>query len=235
MSKKLSYYDRKRLYEAKQSGLSDTRLKDKFGIVDNRTLKRQLKLAEQEAESKSVKLEILKDALVDHLAEVRTLIGDWNDSLSTPLVGSIHFEMPSIPTQHIEDNPLFNSLKEHLPFPTLWRNYRSWKANVRSYIEGCQQVMKEIGEAEKHSVPEEIFRLWGTESTTKALRLADPVYRMMAKYKETVEADDYLNPLLEIISPIETRLHKSLQEIQFRHDHIAYTCKLCPGQPKLSR
>jgi len=235
MGKKLSYYDRKRLFEAKQSGLSDTKLKEKFGIVDNRTLSRHLKLAQQEEESKVVRLEILKDALVDHLEEVSNLIGEWKSSLSTPVVASIYFGMPSIPTQKIEAKPLFGSLKEHLPFPTLWRNYANWKTKVGAYIEGCQKVMKRIGETGKRSVSEDVFKVWGAESTTKAIALSKPLHRMMEKYRKVAEADSDLKTLLGQLKPIEIKLHESLQEIQLRHDHIVYTCKLCPGQARLLR
>lgn len=235
MAKRLSYYDRKRLFEAMQSGLSNTKLKDKFGIADNRTLSRHLRMAEQEEEAKVVKMEILKDALVDHLAEVRTLIGKWKGSLSTPGVDSMYFDMPPTPTQNIEANPLFGSLKGHLPFPTLWRNYANWKTKVRAYIDGCQKVMREIGETEKRSVTEDIFKVWGAESTTKAIGLSEPLKRMRKKYREVAEADSDLKTLLEQLKPIEIKLHESLQEIQLRHDHIVYTCKLCPGQARLSR
>ena len=235
MAKKISYYDRKRLLEARQNGLSDTKLKEKFGIEDKRTLYRQLKLAEQEEEVKAVKLEILRDALVDHLAEVSNLIEEWKSSLSTPRVDGIFDGMPPIPTQYIEAMSLFPSLKTHLPFPTLWRSYATWKTKVRAYIEGCQKVMNEIGETEKRSVPEDVLKQWGTESITKAIGLSEPFKRMWEKYREAADADSDLKTLLEQLRPIEIKLHESLQEIQLRHDHIVYTCKLCPGQARLLR
>jgi len=235
MVKKLSYYDRKTLLEARQTGLSDTKLKEKFGIADKRTLNRQLKLAEQEGEARAMRLEILKDALAGHLEEVSALIGEWNGGLSTPGVGGIYYDMPPIPTQYIEAMPLFPSLKKHLPFPTMWRDYANWKTKVRAYIEGCQKVMRGIGEAEKRSVSEDVFKQWGTESITKAIGLSEPLRRMRKKYTEAAEADSDLKVLLEQLKPIETKLHESLQEIQLRHDHIVYTCKLCPGQARLLR
>ncbi len=235
MAKKLSYYDRKRLLEARQTGLSDTKLKEKFGIADKRTLYRQLKLAEQEEDAKAMKLEILKDALVGHLEEVSNLIGEWKGSLSTPGVGGIYYDMPPIPTQNIEAMSLFPSLKKHLPFPILWRNYANWKTKVRAYIEGCQKVMRGIGETEKRTVTEDVFKVWGAESTTKAQELSKPLHRMMKKYREAAEADSDLKTILEQLKPIKIKLHESLQEIQLRHDHIVYTCKLCPGQARLLR
>ena len=235
MAKKLSYYDRKRLLEARQTGLSDTKLKEKFGIADRRTLYRHLKLAEQEEEAKAMRLEIVKDALAGHLEEVSNLIGEWKSNLSTPGVAGIFDGMPPIPTQSIEAMPLFPSLRQHLPFPVLWRNYANWKTKVRDYIEGCKKVRREIGQTEKRSVTEDVFKVWGAESTTKAIGLSEPLKRMRKKYIEAAEADSDLKTLLEQLKPIEIKLHESLQDIQLRHDHIVYTCKLCPGQAILLR
>ena len=235
MAKKLSPYDRKRLFDARLTGLSNTKLKDKFGIKDNRTLVSQLKQAEQEERVKAVRLEILKDAVVDHLKEVSTLIEKWKGSLSTPGLNGIYYDMPPIPTQNIEDMPLFPSLKKHLPFPVLWRNYATWKTKVRAYIEGCQKIMRGIGKTEKRLVTEDVFKIWGAESTTKAIGFSEPLERMQKKYIEAAEADSDLKSLLEQLKPIQIKLHESLKEIQLRHDHIVYTCKLCPGQARLSR
>lgn len=235
MAKKISHYGRRKLLEAQQTGLSDTKLQEKFGIADKRTLSRQLKLAEQEEEARTMRLEILKDALASHLDEVSALIGEWKGSLSTPGVAGIYYEMPPIPTQSIEAIPLFPSLKKHLPFPILWRNYTNWKTKVSAYIEGCQKVMKEIGEMEKRSVPKDVFKVWGTESITKAIGLSEPLKRVWMKYIEAVEADFDLESLLKQLKSIEMKLHESLQEIQLRQDHIVYTCRLCPGQARLLR
>ncbi len=235
MAKKLNYHDRRKLLEAQQAGLSDTKLKEKFGIADNRTLSRQLKLAEQEEEARTMRLEIIKDALAGHLEEVSAFIGEWKGSLSTPGVAEIYYGMPLIPTQSVEAMPLFPSLKRHLPFPILWRNYANWKTKVRAYIEGCQKVMREIGETEKRSVPEDVFKVWGTESITKAIGLSEPLKRVWMKYIEAAEDGSDLKSLLGQLRSIEIKLHESLQEIQLRQDHIVYTCKLCPGQARLLR
>lgn len=235
MAKTINYDDRKKLIEGKRKGLSNSKLKNEFHIKDDRTLNRHLKLAEQEEEAKIIKLEILKDKIVSHLDEVNNLIGEWKSSLSTPGIRSIYYDMPNIPTHDIEVNPLFSSLKEHLPFPVLWRDYGSWKNNIKAYIEGCQLKMKEIGEMGKGSIPENIYKLWGTESTAKAMRLVEPLYQLMRKYEEAVNNDGGLKIQKENLQKLENKLHISLQGIQYRHDHITYSCKLCPGQPRLSR
>ena len=96
-------------------------------------------------------------------------------------------------------------------------------------------MMKEIGETEKRSVSEDVFKQWGAESITKAVGLSEPLKRMWKKYIEVAEADSDLKSLLEQLKSIEIKLHESLQEIQLRQDHIVYTCKLCPGQARLLR
>jgi hypothetical protein len=234
MRKRLNYQERKKLFEAQLSGLSSLELKDKFNINDNRTLQRHLKLAEQEAQTNRVKLEILKNALSDHLEEIRKIIDNWKTSISTPSIVSIKLDTSPIPTQDAEANPLFNSLKGHLPFPTLWKNYALWKNKVTIYITSCQRVMKKIREEESH-ISTESLKYWGTEVITKAERLSPELSNMLQKYKNEVEADSELSVLSEELKEIETKLHKYLQEIQLRRDYILYSCNLCPGQPRLSR
>ncbi|MFC1964751.1 hypothetical protein ACFLWG_01945 [Chloroflexota bacterium] len=235
MTKKLNRYTRKRLLEEEITGVSKSKLKTMFGIKDNRTLTRQLKLAMEEEQVSAVKSEIIKDALLAHLNEVGSLIDEWKGSISTPIAHSIYYDMSLIPTQEIEDKPLFSSVKEHLPFTILWRDYTVWKNKVRAFIEGCQKIMKEIGEAEKQSMPADTYKQWGTESTSKAMRLSEPLYEMMVRYKKTVKDDENLKALLKDLASIETKLHTKLQEIQLRRDHLMYNCKLCPGQSRLSR
>ena len=111
MIRKLNQYDRKRLLEEQQSGASRTNLKRMFGIIDNRTLNRQIKLAMEEEQVWIVKSEIIKDALVAHLSEVSTRIGEWKSYISTPSAGSVYYDMPLLPTQNVEDNLLFSSVE----------------------------------------------------------------------------------------------------------------------------
>ena len=234
MAKKLSYAHRKKLLEAREQGLTDAELKSRFGIRDDRTLKRHLKLAEQEHEARLVKVEIMKDALSAHLAEIRAVMERWKSSLKTPPQGSIYFDMQH-PAAGVESDPLFGCLRQHLPFPTLWRSYSIWASKVQDYIQGCQKLMKEIEERAKGSVSKDILDQWGTESTAKALRLIQPLFEMMTEYKQSAESDTELKRLLDDLRSLEAKVHDSLQEILLRRDYIMYSCKLCPGQPKLSR
>ena len=128
MAKKLTIFDREKLLKARERGLTDSEIKAQFGITDDRTLRRHLKLAEQEQEASIVKTEMLKEALRDHLAEIRQLIENWK---------------AGIRIQPVTD-PLFDCLKVHLPFPILWRDYNQWEAKYRSYTDNCNKLREEI-------------------------------------------------------------------------------------------
>jgi len=149
MAKRLNYSDRKKLIEARDKGLTDAEIKAQFGFIDDRTLKRHLRLAEHEQEARSVKIEILKDALASHLAEVRSLIEQWQSIITVPLMYEVFPETASR-ARPLESNPLFKSLKEHVPSPTLWRNYAIWINKLKEYINGCEKLKQDrVGEAGK--------------------------------------------------------------------------------------
>jgi hypothetical protein len=173
MAKRLVYSDRKKLIEAREKGVTDAGIKAQFGFTDDRTLKRHLRLAEQEQEARSVKIEILKDALASHLAEIRGLIEKWQNIIAVPLIYRVAQETSS--REHpIESNPLFSSLKEHIPSPTLWRNYAIWADKRKEYLSACEKLRHEmIAEAEK----------WGT------LRLVTPSFSepIFKRLQEKVE------------------------------------------------
>ncbi len=143
MAKKLNPYNRRKLLEARERGLSESEMKRQFGITDDRTLRRHLKLAEQEQVAKAAKTEILKEALRDHLAEVRQVIENWKVGIRIPSVT----DPPSTMTSSMEflhSNRLFACLKGHLPFPILWRDYNQWEAKRKSYRDNCEKLREEI-------------------------------------------------------------------------------------------
>ena len=143
MAKKLTFFDRKKLLEARERGLTDSEIKAQFGITDDRTLRRHLKLAEQEQEARLVKTEILKDALRDHLAELRQLIEAWKAGIRIQPVTIL----PSVIANSMwspHSNRLFDNLKSHLPFPALWRDHNQWEAKCRSYIGNCENLREKI-------------------------------------------------------------------------------------------
>jgi hypothetical protein len=143
MAKKINSNDRRKLLEARGRGLSNSEIKRQLGIIDDRTLRRHLQLAEQEQEARAVKTEILKEALRDHLAELRQLIENWKATIRiqpvTVLPSVMAYSMESL-----HSNRLFDCLKSHLPFPILWRDYNQWEAKYSSYIDNCDKLREEI-------------------------------------------------------------------------------------------
>jgi hypothetical protein len=145
MAKRLQYSDRKKLIEARNQGLSDAEIKRRFGFTDDRTLKRHLRLGEQEEEARSVKIEILKDALTSHLAEIRRLMEQWRSTVVVPLIYEVPLETVS-QTLFFESDALFGSLKEHVPSPTLWRNHADWHNKLQEFVNGYEQLKKDMEE-----------------------------------------------------------------------------------------
>ncbi len=279
MVKKYNYYDRKKLLEAQRSGESTSDLKRKFGIKDDRTLFRHLKLAEQEEQTRLVKVEIIKGALVDHHAEIRTLIEQWNNTPRTPRPDEIYPQTLS-PVDTIKANPIFISLRDHLPFPTLWRNHLVYVKKMDDYIARCNDLRKEVekevkswngvedvlenvaqpilrdiaeGEAaiklkpyefkpsEQSNYPDKtVINAEGLPIFT-VLKGTDPapIEKQYQDYSETLLAGETGTNLVALFSELkndlEPKIKGSLQEILLRRDYIMYTCKVCPGQPRLLR
>ncbi len=232
MAKIMNRYQRKRLLEASQQGLSNTALKEKFAIGDNRTLKKYLQIAEQEAEIEIIRLGIIKENMVEHLDEVLALIKQWKKTLAASRFERIYLSMVPVPTQNIEEDPLFSSLKEHLPNSSLWRDYNRWKNNVRTYVEGCQEIMRGIKTEGEGIVPDDVLKDFGTRSTMEAQSLSEPLFGLRGKYMEAVNSDTALMSLVEQTDTLERGLQESLQRILLRRDHIMNKCDLCPGQTR---
>lgn len=145
MPRKLTYSDRKRMIEARDKGSTAAQIKGQFGFKDDRTLSRHMKLAEHEQEARSVRVEILKDALANHLGKIGLLIEGWMDTIKTPLVYQASLAT-TLPVDAIESDDLFHSLRAHLPSPTLWRNYAVWKGHLERYVCDCKSLTHDMEE-----------------------------------------------------------------------------------------
>jgi len=296
MAKKLNSNDRRKLLEARGRGLSNSEIKGQFGITDDRTLRRHLKLAEQELEARAVKTEILKEAIRDHIAELRQLIENWKAGFRIPSVT----DPPSTMTSSMEfphSNRLFACLKDHLPFPTLWTDYNQWEAKYKSYIVNCEQLRKEIGKKAPENIEfdfaDDTSKSSHLTSGLMAWVLGEVEYKLQKQGEKKFELrwQDYkveidnqpveakcmfaypggrtlleivnqhevnnefyekkcrellyfclkggtvanLSTLLDDLHNLEAKIHNSLEEILLRRDYILYTCKLCPGRPRLLR
>jgi len=281
MVKKITYFDRKKMFEAREKGLTYAQIKAQFGIKDKRTLDRALKLAEQEQQTSLVRLQILKDALADHLNEIRSLIEGWQGRLRVPLTGEIH-ERTVSPSSGIESDALFQSLREHLPIPTLWRNYSIWANRANEYLSLCRKLIDQC--RQEPSKWEGVRRITDSFSRPILERLNNRIegkavrnhkferrqyFReehgdkvldfetMVVDGHEVLEATEGLayteqykalsdrilkselaNNLVVMFSELkalEPKIRDSLREALLKRDYIMYTCRFCPGQPRLPR
>ncbi len=187
MAKKLNPYNRRQLLEARERGLSESEMKRQLGITDDRTLRRHLKLAEQEQEGRAVKTHILGEALRDHLAQLRQLIENWKAGIRIQPATVL----PSVMADSIESlhsNRLFDCLKGHLPFPTLWRDYNQWEAKYRLYIDNCDKQREETKREATTRMPLDFMDDSATLSHLSS-RLIDWILRQV-EYKLQKKADE---------------------------------------------
>jgi hypothetical protein len=234
--KKISAVMRRRmLLDLEEKGLSDKDLKEKYGIVDNRTLRKHLGLAEREREAREARIKILADNQASHLSEIRRTIEQWKSSLETPSFNAVSLETASRPTASLEHNPLFGSLREHLPFATLWRDYTTWTEKVENYIDSCKKLLEETRKEAEDSPELEINRIANDVGRVKiaGADFTGPLREVMRVYKD--KAESRLKALSDEIKALGDKLGDSLQEILLRRDYIVYACRLCPGQARLLR
>ena len=48
-----------------------------------------------------------------------------------------------------EQNRLFEGIREHLPFPELWRSYQAFKLKWDEYITICEELHRQVVEKAK--------------------------------------------------------------------------------------
>ena len=126
MPKKITKQIRRKLLAKHEEGDPFPELKKQFGIKDTRTLQRNLQQAEREREEREVRIRICTDSQQLHLDEVRRLAERCQEKFKVKFPSG-DFDIG------VEDDDLFESLKEHFPNTTLWANYAKWKENARGY------------------------------------------------------------------------------------------------------
>ena len=97
---------------------------------------------------------VLVRAKQEHMDNIRGLIEEWRDAVETPkidkmsLTGEGYLRLPFSKLEY-QFNPLFNCLREHLAFPTLWQNHSLWIRKIPSYFDSCKNLIKEITEDDR--------------------------------------------------------------------------------------
>jgi len=128
MPKKITKQIRRKLLAKHEEGSTFLELKREFSIRDTRTLMRNLQMAEREREEREVRIRICTDSQQLHLEEIRRLAERCKESFK------VNFPSGDF-CLGVEDDDLFESLKEHFPDVTLWRNYKVWKELAGRYKE----------------------------------------------------------------------------------------------------
>jgi hypothetical protein len=189
MSKRLQYSDRKELMKTRNEGLSDSELKSKFGLKDDRTLKRLIRMGEQEEEARSVKAKIMEGALINHYDEIGNVLKMLQTTVRIPMI----YEVSTETTQRksiVESNVLFKSTKKHLPNASLWRNYSDWVNNLETFVNNYNHLKKDIEDkAEK----------WG------AFRIVTNAFSIPIMMRLCKKADDqqYIHAFDKTITPLQ--------------------------------
>lgn len=126
MPKKITKQIRRRILAKHEEGDTFPELKQQFGIKDTRTLQKNLEAAERERDEREVRIRICTDSQQHHLDEIRRL-AEWCQEKFKISFPSGDFDLS------VEDDDLFESLKEHFPNTSLWANYAKWKEKARGY------------------------------------------------------------------------------------------------------
>lgn len=285
MPRKFTVEQRKRMLERLEHGATYSDIKAEFRIRDSRTLDKQLKQAREEEMLRAARIQIVKESLSDHLAELRSLIETWQSGLKAPSPPSPS-RYPLSTAEGCEQNQLFESVREHLPFPELWRTYYDFKTKWDNYLGSCEQLHKEV--------VEQATRKWGLQLLNRderrpglmshfswetidqaikiatgivrgnkpvyeaaphpkdaaiqfldceghtilyaegdAARYADEHWTMICEWAQSEKVRDIVAMLSELRS-LEGKLQGALGEVLLRRDYIFYSCKLCPGESKLT-
>lgn len=146
--KKFTLEQRKNMLEHLESGATAADLKREFSIKDPRTLQRQLRQAREEQTLQVARTDIIKESLREHLGEVRSLVENWSANIKAPSPPSFN-RYPMSEAEAVEQNRLFEGIREHLPFPKLWRSYQAFKLKWNEYVTTCEDLRRQVVEKAK--------------------------------------------------------------------------------------
>jgi hypothetical protein len=136
MPKRITGAQRKEMLRLYREEKTYAQIMDKMGIGDLRTLKKHLAVAEEEERVLQAEARILEDAQAKHLDEIRALIERWRDEIGVPAPGlDVFWVAPHCQEiRQIEEDLLFEGVKEHLPFDGLWGDYDMWRQEIEKYV-----------------------------------------------------------------------------------------------------
>lgn len=133
---------RKTMLRLTREGLSQSEIMKRLNIWDSRTIKRNLKIAEGEEMLERVRERELAEATSAHMNEIRSVIERWKDNIQTsPFAIGVD---ALARCRNLEREKLFDCIKGHLPFESLWRDYRDWKDMHVHYIGWNMRLLNDV-------------------------------------------------------------------------------------------
>ena len=86
----------------------------------------------------------LEEAQREHLDEIAVLINQWKESLYMPQFNEVEMGT-ECSISEVVANPLFSSMKSHLPIPVLWREWRSYEDYITEYLRIAKDIRVSVG------------------------------------------------------------------------------------------
>jgi len=145
MPKKFTYEERKRMLDRLEKGATATDLRSEFKIKDARTLEKQLGQAREEQQLRVARTELITESLRDHLSEIRSFLESWAANIKAPSPPSCDRD-PFSAAEQAEEARLFEGMRQHLPFPDLWKHYKAFKLGWDEYVTKCRELHDKIVE-----------------------------------------------------------------------------------------
>lgn len=142
MAKKITTSERKKLLKLYREGATYTRIMAENYIGDLRTLKRHLAIAEEEEKIERVEERQLQEATTRHLADIRRAIEKWREYIQASDFAIS--EDALVHCRHIEEEAIFDCIKQHLPFESLWRDYEDWKRGHIKYVGWGKRLLEDV-------------------------------------------------------------------------------------------
>jgi hypothetical protein len=144
-----------------------------------------IEMEQPAAESSELRIEQQADSLIleaqkEHLSGIEFTIEQWTKIVYTLDIHHIE-EFHAQPIYSVEENPIFDCLKEHLPFKALWQDYGSWRKQYFDYLGKCEHVIRHMNE--------ESWKWRNENKDLKILSILDGFERHM------LDCIQYINPL----------------------------------------
>jgi hypothetical protein len=156
MVKKYSIVNKRQWLEEFEKGYSESQIASK-NHCDVRTLKKGVEEAQHEREARSARIELLKNALLEHQEKLKNKLKEISSSITLPpkdwAVLEWYRNGESILKEgdsqnrsepFIQEDLIYELLKEHLKQDVLWKTLTAWKQAYSSHRDARIELQKKI-------------------------------------------------------------------------------------------